>query len=203
MGYYKNNANAREASRRYNAAKRRRDRLEDVDSSRLIRLETVSEVERYSMAQDVDRMTAYNQAIESWQNSVLAQLRATIIGRSMRIARELAPRTYTDKYGIINRLGFSFPRHGIYIHKGAGRGQGGYIGSKWEKLKVINGIEVSTGIVRHTAPASINGLQGTGNRKAYQWFDPVIKNRLPELLDIVTDYFETMIIDATRIYINK
>lgn len=89
------------------------------------------------MAQDADRLTAYNKAVEKWQDSVARQLRAGIAGRSMRIARELEPRAYTDKYGIINRLGFSFPRHGIYIHKGAGEGQGGFIGSKWNYLKKL------------------------------------------------------------------
>lgn len=203
MGHYKNLATDREAVRRYNAAKRRADRLSGADSSKLIRLETVSETERYSVAQDANLVTAYNDAVEKWQNSVCRQLKSTIAYKSMRIAKELEPRTYTDKYGLINRIGFSFPRHGIYIHKGAGRGQGGYIGSHWTKLKVINGIEISTGIVRHTALSSINGKQGTGNRKAYRWFDPVIKNRLPELMEIVTNYFDTMIIDATRIYIEK
>lgn len=203
MGYYKNMATDREAARWYNAAKRRAARLSGADSSRLIRLETVSETERYSVAQDADLVTAYNDAVEKWQNSVIRQLRAAIAYKSMRIARELEPRAYTDKYGLIDRLGFSFPRHGIYIHKGAGCGQGGYIGSSWTKLKVINGIEVSTGIVRHTHPSSINGTQGTGNRKAYEWFDPVIRNRLPELMEIVTEYFDTMIIDATQIYIEK
>lgn len=203
MGYYKNMATDREAARRYNAAKRRAAGLSGTDSSRLIRLETVSETERYSVAQDADLVTAYNDAVEKWQNAVIHQLRAAIAYKSLRIARELEPRAYTDKYGLIDRLGFSFPRHGIYIHKGAGRGQGGYIGSSWTKLKVINGIEVSTGIIRHTNPNSINGTQGTGNRKAYKWFDPVIKNRLPELMEIVTEYFDTMLIDATRIYIEK
>lgn len=202
MGYYKNNADARTEAKRYNAAKRRQERLFGLNSSKLIRLETISETERYTMAQDADRLTEYNKAIETWQNSVAIQLRATIAGKSLRIARELQPKAYTDKYGIINRLGFSFPRHGIYIHKGAGHKQGGYIGSKWAKLKVINGIEVSTGIIRHTNPDSL-GKQGTSNRRAFEWFDPVIKNRLPELADIVTNYFDTMIIDATKIYINK
>lgn len=202
MGFYKNLATDREAARRYNAAKRRAEKLSD-DDSKLIRLETVSETERYSAAQDADFVIAYNDAVEKWQNSVIRQLQSTIDYKSMRIARELQPRAYTDKYGLIDRLGFSFPRHGIYIHKGAGHSQGGYIGSNWTKLKVINGIEVSTGILRHTSPDSINGKQGTGNRKAYPWFDPVIRNRLPELMEIVTDYFDTMIIDATKIYIDK
>lgn len=203
MGRYKNLATYREAARRYNAAKRKAERLSGTDGSRLIRLETASETERYSMAQDADLVTAYNDAVEKWQNSVIRQLKSTIAYKSMRIARELEPRAYTDRYGLIDRIGFSFPRHGIYIHKGAGRGQGGYIGSSWTKLKIINGMEVSTGIVRHTNPSSINGEQGTGNRKAYPWFDPVIRNRLPELLEIVTKYFDTMVIDATRIYIEK
>lgn len=152
MGLYKNLATDREAARRYNAAKRRAEKLSGADSSKLIRLETASETERYSAAQDADLVTAYNDAVEKWQNSVIRQLQSTIAYKSMRIARELQPRAYTDKYGLIDKLGFSFPRHGIYIHKGAGRGQGGYIGSSWTKLKVINGIEVSTGIVRHTSP---------------------------------------------------
>ena len=109
---------------------------------------------------------------------------------------------YTDKYGLIDRLGFSFPRHGIYIHKGAGRGQGGFSGSKWSYLKRINGIEINTNIVRHTNPASL-GKQNGGNRQAYRWFDPVLKNRLPELSDICMRYFDTMLIDATKIYIEK
>lgn len=203
MGYYKNNRDARSDARRYNAARRKQDKLNGADSSRLISIDTVSEIERYSMAQDADRVTEFNNAINAWQNSVAAQLRAAIASRSMRIARELRPKAYTDKYGIINQLGFSFPRHGIYIHKGAGRGQGGTIGSNWTKLKTINGIEVSTGIVKHTNPNSLNASQGTGNRKAYEWFDPIIKNRISELSDIVMRYYDTMLIDATKIYIDK
>lgn len=202
MGLYKRLNENREELRRYNAAKRRAERLAGADSSRLIRLETISETERFEMAKDADRLTAFNKAVESWADQVTRQLRATVASRSLRIARELHPNLYTDKYGIVNRIGFSFPRHGIYIHKGAGRGQGGWLGSKWEKIKQINGVEVSTGIVRHTDPASL-GKQDSGNRRAFRWFDPVVKNRLGELENIVLEYFDTMILDATRIYIEK
>lgn len=203
MGYYKNNRDIRTDAKRYNAAKRRANKLSNTPTSKLIQMETVSEIERFNLAQDADRLTEFNKAVQKWQNSVAAQLRAGIASRSIRIARDLRPKAYTDKYGLINRLGFTFPRHGIYIHKGAGRGQGGTIGSNWTKLKRINGIEVSTGIIRHTNPESLNASQGEGNRQAYEWFDPVIRNRLPELDEIVTHYFDTMIIDATRIYIDK
>lgn len=189
--------------RRYNAAVRRANNLAGKGSSLLIHIETVSEIERYTMAKDADRLVAFNKDVQKWMNSVAAQLRASISSHSMRVATDLRPRMYTDKYGLINKLGFSFPRHGIYIHKGAGKGYGGTTGSKWTKLKRIGGIEVSTGIVRHTNPESLNGSQGTGNRKAYEWFDPIVRNRIPELETIITNYFDSMIIDATRIYINK
>lgn len=202
MGLYKRLNENREELRRYNAARRRAERLAGADSSRLIRLETISETERFEMAKDADRLTAFNKAVERWADQVTSQLRATVSSRSLRIARELHPNLYTDKYGIVNRIGFSFPRHGIYIHKGAGRGQGGWLGSKWEKIKQINGVEVSTGIVRHTDPASL-GKQDSGNRRAFRWFDPVVKSRLSELESIVLEYFDTMILDATRIYIEK
>ena len=147
-------------------------------------------------------MTAFNKAVEQWTQRVTSQLRATIASRSLRIARELHANLYTDRYGLVNRVGFSFPRHGIYIHKGAYKGHGGFIGSKWEQLKRVGGREVSTGIVRHTNPDSL-GKQGTGARRPFQWFDPVIRNRIGELEAVVLDYFDTMVIDATNIYINK
>lgn len=107
MGYYKRLSTSRAKVKRYNASRRKATQLTNTPASGLIRLETVSETERFSMAQDADRLTAYNKAVEKWQDSVFRQLRAGIAGRSMRIARELEPRAYTDKYGIINRLGFS------------------------------------------------------------------------------------------------
>ncbi|WP_291528605.1 hypothetical protein [Bacteroides sp. UBA939] len=202
MGYYKNSRDARSAARRYNAAKRKQDKLSDEYVPRLIRLESMSETERYTMVQDADRMTEYNNAIIAWQHSVAAQLRREIASRSRKVAISLRPNTYTDKYGMVERLGFSFLRQGIYIHKGAGKGQGGYTGSKWYQIKRINGTDVMTAIVRHTNPNSL-GKQGESPRETFEWFDPIIKKRLPELSDIVLKYFDTMLIDATKIYIDN
>ena len=153
MGFYKRLSENKAEIRRYNAARRKAQKFSDSPSSRLIRMETISEIERFNLAQDADKLTAFNKEVEQWQDSVTTQLKAAIGSRSLRIARELEPKAYTDNYGLINRLGFSFPRHGVYIHKGAGRGQGGFIGSKWSYLKRINGIEINTSIIRHTNPA--------------------------------------------------
>lgn len=204
MSKAKRDIEIRQEIRKYNAAKRIEDNLnnEQIPSPRLIRIETISEIERYSIAKNAERAIAFNKEVEKWQNSVVLQIKVAIAPRSLRIAKELKPKAYKDKYGLINRLGFSFPRHGVYIHKGAGHSQGGFTGSKWSYQKRINGIMINTSIIRHTNPDSL-GKQNEGNRHAYRWFDPIIKKRLPELADICTRYFDTMIIDATRIYIEK
>ena len=127
MGFYKRMSDKQSEIKRYNAARRKADKLSSTPTSRLIRMETISEIERYNIAQDADRLTAFNKEVEQWHDAVSKQPKATISSRSLRIARELQPKAYTDKYGLINRLGFSFPRHGVYIHKGATR----CTGTRW------------------------------------------------------------------------
>ena len=203
MGYYKNRGTTRSDVRRYNAAARKASRLNSEGSSRLIRMETISEIERYNVARDPERATAYNKAVEEWQRKVTSDLRVNVSSRSKRVASELKPRSYKDEYGLINRLGFSFPRHGIWLYYGAGRGMGGTKGSSWTQLKRINGVEINTGVLKHTNPDSLNSLMGTGSRREFDWFDRTIRYHIDELADIVTEYFDNMIVDATRIYINK
>lgn len=48
-----------------------------------------------------------------------------------------------------------------------------------------------------------SGYMGEGGREAFRWFDPVITANLQSLADIVTSYWESMIIDASRIFIEK
>lgn len=202
MSKWDNARHAAEEEKRIKAAQKKAEKLLGYDTSRLIRIETISETERFEIAKDADRASAFNKEVEQWANDVSRMLRLKIQGRSQTVAADLHANLYTDRYGLIHRVGFSFPRHGIYIHKGAGRGQGGWIGSKWEKLKEVNGVTVGTGIVRHTDPASL-GKQGTGNRQAYPWFDTTIRAHIHRLEEIALNYFDTMIIDATRIYVDR
>lgn len=94
MGVMKRLSENRQAVRQYNAAKRRAARLQGDYAPRLIRLETESEIERYTMAQDADRSTEYNQAVEAWQAAVTRQLQQKVSVKSLRVAQELQPRAY-------------------------------------------------------------------------------------------------------------
>ena len=203
MGLYKRSLSVRDEMRKYNANKRRAQRLGLLDSSKLIRMETISDIEKYDIAHDAERLTAYNKEIEQWAVQTENLLKANVSMKSNRIAKGLHANLYTDpKYGFINKIGFSFPRHGVYLHFGAGTGQGGYTGSKWYQKKRINGVDVQTHVVRHTNPSSL-GLMGTGSRTPFPWFDPIIRARIEALSDIAVKYFDTMVIDATKIYIEK
>ena len=74
MGFYKRMSDKQSEIKRYNAARRKADKLSSTPTSRLIRMETISEIERYNIAQDADRLTAFNKEVEQWQDAVSKQL---------------------------------------------------------------------------------------------------------------------------------
>jgi hypothetical protein len=83
--------------------------------------------------------------------------------------------------GMINKIKFQFKVSGIYREKGAGKGYGGAKGSKW-----IN----ANGEQRSTNPNSLN-KQGTGNRQAAPWFNPVAEKLADELAqELLTEFVE-------------
>ena len=159
-------------------------------------LDCVSETAKYERAQDAERMDQFNKDVEAWAMHVTSLLRSnvrTMVKRDIGLSESIHPNIYYDrKYRKeAKRVGFSFLREGIYIHKGAGRGQGGYLGSKWTdhygKLKTTN-------------PESL-GKMGSGNRKPIEWFNPIVERELSALADIVAEYSADLQINATQIFI--
>lgn len=161
-------------------------------------LETMSEIAKYDRAQDKKSMQEFNKKVEEWSEKSKISLRTsikTLVERDVSLSDSLKANLYYDtKYGReVNRVGFSFAREGIYIHKGAGRGQGGVIGGRW----------IDRYGRQKSRSAESAGLQGHGNRKPIPWFDTVIENRLPQLADIVAEYSSTIQINATNLFIEK
>jgi hypothetical protein len=161
-------------------------------------LESISEVEKFQRSKDKESLQKFNTDVKEWADDSKRDLRVSIkslVKRDVYLSDSLRANLYYDrKYASeVNRVGFSFVREGVYIHRGAGRGQGGVIGGRW--------------IDRHgkqkERSADSAGLQGTGKRKPIRWFDPVIDRRLPVLADIVSDYSATMQIDAANIFIEQ
>lgn len=161
-----------------------------------ISLESVSRTEQYQRRQNKERVKQFNDDVTAWSIDITRQLRGNVrmlVKRDEELSASIEPNIYKDK-GEASRIGFSFAREGVYIHKGAGRGQGGFRGgSKWTDRY---------GQLKKTNPLSFFKM-GTGNRKPIRWFDPVIDKNLPALADVVAEYAADMQIDATRIYIDR
>ncbi|MCD7849524.1 MAG: hypothetical protein LUH63_07135, partial [Parabacteroides sp.] len=114
----------------------------------------------------------------------------------------LFPTQKKNKYGEINRLGFGFARQGIYIYKGAYEGFGGRMGSRWSYRKKTKHGYINTGEMRETNKDSI-GMLSQSRMKERDWFNPVIEKRMERLSEICLAYCDTMIVDATKIYIKR
>ena len=161
-----------------------------------ISLESVSAVARYERRQDKEKLKQFNDNVKAWCIDITRQLRMNVrmlVRQDEELSQSIEPNIYA-KDGEVNRIGFSFAREGVYIHKGAGRGQGGFRGgSKWTDRY---------GLLKKTNPLSFYKM-GTGNRRPIRWFDSVIDRNLPALADLVAEYAADMQIDATRIYIDR
>lgn len=145
-----------------------------------ISLQETGQTQRFQRSRNTDEMNAFNDRLKAWGARVNAALPPSISGHGIggrKLARSIR-NTYSYEFGEIYRLGFSFAREGIFVHKGVGRGyvmQGG----------TVVKISKSPGF----------------NRRPKPWFNPVIGQFIPELEEIVKEYAETAIINSTRIFI--
>jgi hypothetical protein len=141
---------------------------------------TSSKTERFQRSRNTEEMEAFNDRLKAWGAKVSAAMPGSISSNSIggsRLARSIR-NTYYYEFGEIYRLGFSFAREGIFVHKGVGKG---YV--------MKNGVVVKT--------SKTEGF----NRQPKPWFNPVIESFMPELEEIILKYADTAIINSTRIYI--
>lgn len=143
-------------------------------------IEETGKTQRFERSRNTDEMNAFNEKLKAWGAKVKAALPPSVrshgiggskLGASIR-------NNYYYEFGEIYRLGFSFRREGIFIHKGVGRG---YV----MKSDVVVKTSRTPGF----------------NRQPKPWFNPVIQSFIPELEQIVKEYAESAILNSTRIYI--
>lgn len=142
------------------------------------------------MSKELD-IGAYNAVLNAFRNNVRRAGKANIsrmMGHSsaVRSVKAGPPLSSNFKsrakkdFGEINMVGFQFPRHGVFVHKGVGRGwkmQGGKV------------VRVATGEFR-------------GEREPKDWLNSEIEKRLPKLADDVVELKADAVVNATRIKIN-
>lgn len=163
-----------------------------------------SDTAMYQRVKDTEALNEFNSKVKAWGEKVEAELKASAQSRFHHSDRDITeefPRLsdsiklnlrFDKQYKLETRsVGFSVARHGVYLHEGAGRGYGGLIGSKWTDKYGK----------QHTTAESSLGKMGTGSRQAEYWFNDVIRNNMPELADIVSNYSLDIIINMNSIFL--
>ncbi len=139
-------------------------------------------------------VSAQNEAVAGWFTGTLRAVRTRYMqlihgpGRSGDGLDSLKMTTHKS-YGEIDGGAFRFARYLIFPHKGAGKGMGGNVGSRWMDTH---------GNMKTTNPLSM-GKMNTGSRHAEPWLNPVLDEEVPKLADIVAGFKADQAIKAIQI----
>jgi len=158
--------------------------------------------------------TDYNQMIRRWAAMVRRKLVGSVLrmqkGKSGAVTRgvkrlqsrtefklrdNMAYRTHQD-YGIIDGVGFRFERHGVFVHKGVGRGYvmvGGMVVRGSRPGDILKAYAKSK---NRSAEKSV--LIGPGRRQPVEWFNPILDQHVPELADKVAKMNADAVVNALR-----
>lgn len=131
-------------------------------------------------------VNSYNAVINNWKNNTRRRAKGNVL--RMTKSEIPSPKPLAQNLGSVARkdsgeifmVGFQFPRHGVFVHKGVGRGypmQGG---------KVVR---------------TAKGVQ-TAVRKEKDWLNSEIEKGLPDLADKIVELKADAAVVATRAKIN-
>ena len=152
------------------------------------------------MQMSTDQTEAYNQLINMWGFKTRNMLKSSIARLSMKGKRELVTRLqYKTKkdFGEIDAVIFNFPRHGVFFHKGVGRGYIMVAGT------VVRGKRKDKSHSANTANnAVIHPVQGPLKRHPKEWFNPVFIKSIPVLADIIAKTKADNIFDIKHLKLN-
>lgn len=96
-----------------------------------------------------------------------------------KLVNSIKPST-KQHFGEIDTISFQFERHGIFVHKGVGRG--------WE---------MKGKLVTRTA----KGPMQNGGRNIVEWFNPVINRNTPHLADEIAKVNADAVLNAAKLKI--
>jgi hypothetical protein len=125
----------------------------------------------------------YNRQIINWKNAVRRRAVSNVLRltkseqpNTRPLAPNLKTNTRKDIGAVIYSVGFKFPRHGVFVHKGVGRG--------WE---MVSGKVVRTAKSKMIAP-----------REPKDWLNSEIDSGLEDLADKLVEMKADAVVVATR-----
>lgn len=150
---------------------------------------------------DTKALETFNKEVRLWAKKVEKALKTSALEAFDHrektdelfpsLAKSIKAKVYSDKkYRLEARsIGFGMARHGVYLQQGAGRGYGGFKGSKWTDRY---------GTLQRTSKESL-GKMDTGSRSATDWFNSIIIKYIPDLQKIFADYSLDITVNFTKL----
>jgi len=101
--------------------------------------------------------------------------------------------------GVIDYIGFNMERHGVFVHKGVGRGYA------MEGGMVVRGMKPREETKRYAKAKNRNigiiKIDGDKNRRPVEWFNPILDAAMPGLADKIAEMNADAAVNATKMYI--
>jgi hypothetical protein len=142
----------------------------------------------------MEEIRELNQAILGWIPKVRTQLKTSVLQfadgktqsfiirkrkignqKEFKLILSLDSKTHKE-YSSIDGVGFLFERHGVFVHKGVGRG--------------------------YKADGTVSVKHPSGNpRQPVEWFNPIMQQKVPELANRLAQISADAVLNAARLRI--
>jgi hypothetical protein len=146
----------------------------------------------------------YNQQITNWGTKTGQDLRNSIrmLTSKGKGALLKSLRLKTAKwYGEIDKISYHFDRHGIFLHKGVGRGYrmigGVVVRVSTPGSVILNKGKFNESKVLKAGPMGIFANSKV-NRKSKEWYNPVIIKNVDKLADMIAEINADRVVNITN-----
>ncbi|HNX38699.1 MAG TPA: hypothetical protein PL124_11640 [Candidatus Cloacimonadota bacterium] len=147
----------------------------------------------------------YNKRISAWGTQTGVKIRSAIRSLTSKgkgdLLRSLRAKSYKF-YGEVDRIAFHFVRHGVFLHKGVGRGYamiGGKVMRVSGSANTAYWKQYARSKNRSFEPKVLRGT--TMKREPVEWFNPVVSDNIDKLADMVSEMRADQTVNATKILI--
>ena len=103
-------------------------------------------------------------------------------------------------YGLVEGVGIKFERHGVFVHKGVGRG---YIVMNGTVIRGYRNSDAAkkTGKDQNRRIVEKTATSGDINRKPVDWFNPVLEPNVEKLADELAELTANAVLNMKSAYI--
>jgi hypothetical protein len=144
----------------------------------------------------------YNRRVTAWGSALGNKIRASIRALTTKGKGDLVKSLRlkaTKWYGEVDLLSYHFVRHGVFVHKGVGRGYMMRGGSVVRGYKPGRDLKIFKN--KNAFPRSKILKSNTFNRQPLEWFNPVVQENIEGLADLIAELDADKVVNATKILI--